>query len=179
MIFSERIKTLDWIAEQIREQLGMSDDQVQTFHNSKPDDEQQQIIEDFSMASKKIRVLVTSDIASEGVNLHKQCHHLIHVDLPWSLITLEQRNGRIDRYGQLHRPEIRYLVYQPADEEIASDMRVVSKLIAKEHAAHKALGDVASVMGLHSESDEEDAVRKALAKRTAPGARRGAGGSSP
>lgn len=167
VIFSERIKTLDWIAEQIREQLGMSADQVQTFHNSKPDDEQQQIIEDFSMASKKIRVLVTSDIAAEGVNLHKQCHHLIHVDLPWSLITLEQRNGRIDRYGQEHRPEIRYLVYQPADDEIASDMRVISKLIAKEHTAHKALGDAGSLMGLYSESDEEDAIRKALAKRTA------------
>jgi hypothetical protein len=112
-------------------------------------------------------VLVTSDIAAEGVNLHKQCHHLIHVDLPWSLITLEQRNGRIDRYGQLHSPEIRYLVYQPADEEVASDMRIVSKLIAKEHAAHRALGDVGSVMGLYSESEEEDHVRDALRKRTA------------
>ena len=110
---------------------------------------------------------MTSDIAAEGVNLHKQCHHLIHVDLPWSLITLEQRNGRIDRYGQLHSPEIRYLVYQPADEEIASDMRIVSRLIAKEHAAHRALGDVASVMGLYSESEEEDQVREALRKRTA------------
>lgn len=167
VVFSERIKTLDWIADEIRRQLGMSDAQVQTFHNSKPDDEQQQIIEDFSMASKPIRVLVTSDIAAEGVNLHKQCHHLIHVDLPWSLITLEQRNGRIDRYGQLHSPEIRYLVYQPADEEIASDMRIVSRLIAKEHAAHKALGDVASVMGLYSEGEEEDQVRDALRKRTA------------
>jgi superfamily II DNA or RNA helicase len=167
VVFSERIRTLDWIAAAIRDELDMTDDRVQTFHNSKPDDEQQQIIEDFSMASKRIRVLVTSDIAAEGVNLHKQCHHLIHVDLPWSLITLEQRNGRIDRYGQLHSPEIRYLVYQPADEEVASDMRIVSRLIAKEHAAHRALGDVASVMGLYSESEEEEHVREALRKRTA------------
>lgn len=167
VVFSERIRTLDWIAAAIRDELNMTDDQVQTFHNSKPDDEQQQIIEDFSMASKPIRVLVTSDIAAEGVNLHKQCHHLIHVDLPWSLITLEQRNGRIDRYGQLHSPEIRYLVYQPTDEEVASDMRIISRLIAKEHTAHRALGDVASVMGLYSESEEEDHVRDALRKRTA------------
>ncbi len=166
VVFSERIRTLEWIAAAIRADLGMSDAQVQTFHNSKPDDEQQQIIEDFSMASKAIRVLVTSDIAAEGVNLHKQCHHLIHVDLPWSLITLEQRNGRIDRYGQLHPPQIRYLLYQPADEEIASDIRIVSRLIAKEDAAHRALGDVGSVMGLYSESDEEDRVREALCKRT-------------
>jgi ERCC4-related helicase len=167
VVFSERIRTLDWIATAVRDELGMTEAQVQTFHNSKPDDEQQHVIEDFSMASKPIRVLVTSDIAAEGVNLHKQCHHLIHVDLPWSLITLEQRNGRIDRYGQLHPPQIRYLVYQPTDEEVASDMRVVSRLIAKEHAAHRALGDVASVMGLYSESDEEEHVRDALRKRTA------------
>lgn len=166
VVFSERIRTLDWIAETIRKEFEMSDAQVQTFHNSKPEEEQQQIVEDFAMASKPIRVLVTSDIAAEGVNLHKQCHHLIHVDLPWSLITLEQRNGRIDRYGQLHSPEIRYLVYQPMDEETASDMRIVSRLIAKEHSAHRALGDVGSVMGLYSESEEEGHVRDALRKRT-------------
>lgn len=166
VVFSERLRTLDWIADAIRGQLAMGDDQVQTFHNSKNDEEQQQIVESFSMASAPIRVLVTSDIAAEGVNLHKQCHHLIHFDLPWSLITLEQRNGRIDRYGQEQSPEIRYLVYQPADQEIASDVRVVAKLVEKENVAHKALGDAASVMGLYSESAEEQAVLTALRKRT-------------
>ena len=165
VIFSERLRTLDWIAEAVRDHLGMSEEQVQTFHNSKSDDEQQQIVESFSMASAPIRVLVTSDIASEGVNLHKQCHHLIHFDLPWSLITLEQRNGRIDRYGQEHSPEIRYLVYSPAEQDIASDVRILSKLIEKENTAHRALGDAASVMGLYSEKAEEEAVKKALMKR--------------
>jgi ERCC4-related helicase len=166
VIFSERIRTLDWIAQAVRDRLTMSEDQVQTFHNSKSDDEQQQIVEDFSMKSAPIRVLVTSDIASEGVNLHKQCHHLIHFDLPWSLITLEQRNGRIDRYGQKHPPEIRYLIYSPADAEVASDVRVVARLIEKENVAHKALGDAGSVMGLYSETAEEQAIVAALRKRT-------------
>lgn len=166
VIFSERIRTLDWIAEAIRSELGMTEAQVETFHNSKNDDEQQRIVESFSIAGAPIRVLVTSDIAAEGVNLHKQCHHLIHFDLPWSLITLEQRNGRIDRYGQLFSPEIRYLIYNPADPEVASDVRVVAKLVEKEHAAHKALGDAASVMGLYSESAEEGAIVDALRRRT-------------
>lgn len=164
VIFSERIATLDWIAAAVTERLGLDEDAVVTFHNSKSDDEQQQIVEDFSMASSAIRVLVTSDIASEGVNLHKQCHHLIHADLPWSLITTTQRNGRIDRYGQLHSPEIRYLIYLPNDPEIASDVRVLKKLIEKEHEAHIALGDAASVMGLHSERAEEDEIIKVLRK---------------
>lgn len=166
VIFSERISTLDWIAAAVRDEFAMSDDQVQTFHNSKSDDEQQQIVEDFSMASAPIRVLVTSDIAAEGVNLHKQCHHLINADLSWSLITTAQRAGRIDRYGQLHSPEIRYLIYNPADPEIASDVRLIAKLIEKENIAHKALGDAASVMGLYSESAEEHAIIAALRKRT-------------
>ena len=167
VIFSERLRTLDWIARAIREEMGMGEDQVKTFHNSKSDDEQQEIVESFSMASAPIRVLVTSDIASEGVNLHKQCHHLIHFDLPWSLITLEQRNGRVDRYGQEHPPEIRYLIYSPAAPEVASDMRIVSKLIEKENVAHKALGDAASVMGLYSEKAEDEAIKKALMERGA------------
>jgi ERCC4-related helicase len=166
VVFSERIATLDWIAAAIREALGLRDYEVETFHNSKSDEQQQAIIEDFSMAHAPIRVLVTSDIASEGVNLHKQCHHLVHFDLPWSLITLEQRNGRIDRYGQAHSPEIRYLVYSPHDPEIASDVRIVKKLIEKEHAAHKALGDAATVMGVYSESAEEDKIIEALRQRT-------------
>ena len=166
VIFSERIRTLSWIAESLEQAMGMNDEQVKTFHNSKSDEEQQQIIEAFSMESDPLRVLVTSDIASEGVNLHKQCHHLIHFDLPWSLITLEQRNGRIDRYGQVHPPEVRYLVYNPTDSEIASDVRIVSKLVAKEDAAHRALGDAGSIMGLYSESSEEDAIISALRKRT-------------
>ena len=166
VIFSERISTLDWIATALRAELGMTDQQVQTFHNSKSDIEQQQIIEGFSMAGQDIRVLVTSDIAAEGVNLHKQCNQMIHVDLPWSLITLEQRNGRIDRYGQRKSPQISYLIYNPADAEIASDVRIVKKLIEKEHTAHKALGDAASVMGLHSEDAEEQSIIAALQQHT-------------
>ena len=165
VIFSERIGTLDWIAEAVRERLGLDDEAVVTFHNSKSDEDQQRIVEDFAMAAAPVRVLVTSDIASEGVNLHKQCHHLIHADLPWSLITTTQRNGRIDRYGQAHAPEIRYLVYMPDDAEIAGDVRVLKKLIEKEYEAHKALGDAASVMGLHDVKAEEDAIRDALRKQ--------------
>ena len=52
-------------------------------------------------------LLVATDAASEGLNLHERCHHLIHLELPWNPNRLEQRNGRIDRYGQWRAPVIR------------------------------------------------------------------------
>ena len=41
--------------------------------------------------------------------MHQRCHHLIHLELPFNPNRMEQRNGRIDRYGQTRRPVVRYL----------------------------------------------------------------------
>jgi hypothetical protein len=95
--------------------------------------------------------------------LHTQCHELIHFDIPWSLIRIEQRNGRIDRYGQKHPPRITTLVLDPSGQRFAGDVRILARLIDKEHEAHTALGDVASLMGKHDVEAEEDAIRRALA----------------
>ncbi len=86
---------------------------------------------------------MTGDVASEGVNLHAQCHELIHYDIPWSLIRIEQRNGRIDRYGQSVSPQITTLLLDPSDPGFSGDVRVLTRLMEKEDQAHRALGDAA------------------------------------
>jgi hypothetical protein len=121
------------------------------------------VVEAFQRAATSLRVLITGDVASEGVNLHKQCHQLVHVDIPWSLIRIEQRNGRIDRYGQLYPPRIVALALTTTDEKFSGDVRVLTRLLAKEHAAHIALGDAASLLRLHDVGREEDEIRRALA----------------
>ena len=63
------------------------------------------------------RVLLSTDAASEGLNLQHHCHRVIHVELPWNPNRLEQRNGRVDRYGQTQPPEIRYLYYPDSPED--------------------------------------------------------------
>jgi len=45
------------------------------------------------------------------------------VDVPWSLIRIEQRNGRIDRYGQLFPPQITALALTTTDEKFSGDVR--------------------------------------------------------
>ena len=133
------------------------------MHGSLDDVEQQRIVSDFARESSPVRVLITGDVASEGVNLHRQCHHLIHYELPWSLIRIEQRNGRIDRYGQHHSPQIAMMVLEPSDAKFSGDIRVLKSLMDKEHEAHLALGEASSLMGQYSAVREEDAIRAVLA----------------
>ena len=44
-------------------------------------------------------VLVVTTVGQEGIDLHRECHHVVHHDLPWNPATLEQRTGRVDRIG--------------------------------------------------------------------------------
>jgi hypothetical protein len=62
-------------------------------------------------------VLVSTDSLAEGLNLQQRCCNLIHLDLPYNPNRLEQRNGRIDRYGQQGEPQIRYLYLAGTFEE--------------------------------------------------------------
>ena len=163
VVFAERIATLTWLAEHLREDLSLPADAVRVMHGSLSDVEQQEIVEQFRQAHTPVRVLVTGDVASEGVNLHAQCHELIHYDIPWSLIRIEQRNGRIDRYGQSVSPQITTLLLDPSDPRFSGDVRVLTRLMEKEDQAHRALGDAASLMGLYSGEKEEAAIREALA----------------
>jgi hypothetical protein len=48
----------------------------------------------------EVRILLATDTASEGIDLQNHCSKLIHVEIPWNPNVMEQRNGRIDRYGQ-------------------------------------------------------------------------------
>ena len=47
-----------------------------------------------------MRVLLATDAASEGIDLHRACHRLVHMEVPFNPNRMEQRNGRIDRHGQ-------------------------------------------------------------------------------
>ncbi|MEV5650206.1 helicase-related protein [Nocardia sp. NPDC052254] len=166
VVFAERVATLKWLTDLLPTALGLKPDAVVMLHGGLSDVEQQQIVDSFKLETSPIRVLVTGDVASEGVNLHAQCHHLIHYDIPWSLIRIEQRNGRIDRYGQKHPPVISSLILEPADPEFSGDLRVLSRLLERENEAHTTLGDVASLMGKHSVGEEESAIRDVLARKT-------------
>lgn len=166
VVFAERVATLKYLQTHLPKQLGLKPENIGLLHGGLTDVEQQEIVEQFKRGSSPLRVLVTGDVASEGVNLHAECHQLVHFDIPWSLIRIEQRNGRIDRYGQHHPPQIATLILDPEDENFSGDIRVLTRLIEKEHEAHKVFSDVATLMGKNSVEAEEKAIRDALASGT-------------
>ena len=87
-------------------------------------------------------VLVSTDATAEGLNLHDRCHHLIHLELPYNPNRLEQRNGRIDRYGQRQTPQVRYLYLTGTFEE-----RLLLRLVAKYERQRARLTFVPNTLG--------------------------------
>ena len=91
VVFSERLETLRWLHGQLQRDLHLRDQQITLMHGQLPDTAQQEIVERFGLLEDPLRLLLCSDVASEGLNLHYFCHRLIHFDLPWSLISAGAR----------------------------------------------------------------------------------------
>ena len=162
VIFTERIETMKYLAAQLQKDLNLKNGAIQEISGGMSDAEQQTIVENFGREESPIRVLVASDVASEGLNLHYLSHRLIHFDIPWSLMVFQQRNGRIDRYGQKQRPDIRYMLIESTNPRIKGDMRIIEILITKEEQALKNIGDPALLLGKFSIEDEELVVSDAI-----------------
>lgn len=165
VVFAERIETLKALKTKLTRDFKLDDSVIADFHGSLTDIEQQRIIEDFGKEDSDYRILLTSDAGSQGVNLHYFCNHMFNYDIPWSLITLEQRNGRIDRYGQTKTPFIHYMVATSDLEGLKDDLHIVNKLKEKEEIVYQSLGDAASVYKLYEATAEEDLVTTAIASQ--------------
>ncbi|MFG3290142.1 SNF2-related protein [Streptomyces sp. NPDC048179] len=161
VVFSERVPTLKWLARVVPPRLGFpvaadgDSKHVRVMHGGLSDEEQRIVLGEFGLAENPVRLLFTGDVASEGVNLHRQCHHLVHYDIPWSLIRIEQRNGRIDRYGQRHQPQFRALILTSVTSGAKDDRTVAEKLLRREEEAHKLDGTAEAVTGYYRAEEEE------------------------
>lgn len=162
VIFTERIATLNFLKDRLPGDLGLKEAQVEILHGGLPDTDQQRIVEDFGKEESPIRLLIASDVASEGINLHYLCHRMIHFDIPWSLMVFQQRNGRIDRYGQERTPQIIYLVTEAKNPKIRGDIRILELLIEKDEQAIKNIGDPSALMGVYDIEEEEKITARAI-----------------
>lgn len=124
----------------------------------------QRAIQGFKNSPPAIRVLVSTDAGAEGVNL-QAANVLVNFDLPWNPMVLEQRIGRIQRLGSVHRKvEVLNLVLEGSVEE-----KVVARLGEKLQAISQSLGEIEGILDSatsdeHGEKDGavsfEDTIRK-------------------
>jgi len=100
-----------------------------------PDDVRRQHIAE--MSGDKPRVLIATDCLSEGINLQELFTAVLHYDLPWNPNRLEQREGRVDRFGQ-KAPEVKACLLYGADNPI--DGIVLDVLLRKVREIKRATG---------------------------------------
>lgn len=158
VVFTESLQTLGFLEEHLSSHLGLKKGELAILKGTMADVELANIVEQFGRKDSPIRLLLCSDVASEGINLHHLSHRMIHFDIPWSLMVFQQRNGRIDRYGQTEAPQIRYLMTESNQSNVRGDQRVLEVLIDKDSQAGANIGDPSEFMGLFSQEAEEDRV---------------------
>lgn len=95
----------------------------------------------------KIRFLVSTEAAGEGIDLQKNCHILIHVDLPWNPMRLHQRVGRLNRYGQTKSVDV-VSFRNPYTIEAHIWMKLQQKLIQIEKMFEAGMDDPEDIMQL-------------------------------
>jgi SNF2 family DNA or RNA helicase len=126
LIFTESKDTLDYLEKRVRS-WGYS---VSTIHGGMKLDDR---IKAESIFRNETQIMVATEAAGEGINL-QFCHLMINYDLPWNPNRLEQRMGRVHRYGQQKEVYIFNLVAQDTREG-----KVLKKLFDKLEEIRRAL----------------------------------------
>lgn len=133
IIFCRFIPTVDYVAAQLRDALrGV---EVAGVTGNLPPSEREERVHGLTNFDK--RVLVCTDCLSEGINLQDGFDAVIHYDLSWNPTRHEQREGRVDRYGQ-QKKMVRTLIYYGTDNKI--DGIVLEVLLRKHQAIRDSLG---------------------------------------
>ncbi|QIK06134.1 DEAD/DEAH box helicase [Streptomyces sp. ID38640] len=145
IVFCRYIPTAEYVAEKLKEKGGVRAEVEAVTGTLSP----QQRIEKIDTLAEKAgdnpaarRVLVATDCLSEGVNLQHYFDAVVHYDLAWNPTRHDQREGRVDRYGQ-KRDEVRIITLYGADNGI--DGKVLEVLIKKHRQIKKDLGISVSV----------------------------------
>ena len=133
VVFTEYVDTLDWIRE-VLDSRGLGDPVTAVIVGGTDAEDRELIRARFQAPpeDEPVRILLATDAAGEGIDLQDHCHRLVNFDIPFNPNRLEQRIGRIDRYGQRFSPEVRHLV--PAErtkDGYASDTEFLTRIAIK------------------------------------------------
>jgi superfamily II DNA or RNA helicase len=140
VIFCRFRPTAHYLAEQLQEELPKRAHVVMAVTGDLPPEERVERIRELQneLANGRVPVLVATDCLSEGIDLQHIFDAVIHYDLCWNPTRHEQREGRVDRFGQA-RSAVRALMLHGGDSNPV-DERVRTVILEKEKTIRKELG---------------------------------------
>lgn len=142
VVFCRFIDTADYVAHRLREALPAKV-RVESVTGALPPSEREARIAALTSEAGDY-VLVCTDCLSEGINLQQRFNAVLHYDLAWNPTRHEQREGRVDRFGQ-EKPEVRVVTYYGTDNP--TDGVILEVLIRKHKSIKSALGVTVAVPG--------------------------------
>ncbi len=171
IVFCRFIPTVDYVADHLRRKLrGVT---VEAITGSLPPEEREARVAALGAADR--RVLVCTDCLSEGINLQDHLSAVVHYDLAWNPTRHEQREGRVDRYGQ-RRPIVRALTLYGNNNPV--DGIVLDVLLRKHRTIQEALGVAVPIPG-DTELVGKAIMQGLILRRAQVGEQLGLGGLSP
>ncbi len=163
VVFCRFIDTAEYVAEHLKRRLGAAY-AVSAVTGVLPPQEREARIAGLTADEERRPVLVATDCLSEGVNLQEHFQAVVHYDLAWNPTRHEQREGRVDRFGQRFAV-VRAVTLYGTDNGI--DGIVLNVLLRKHEQIRKALG--ISVPVPDRSDDVVQAILEGLLLRDAPG----------
>lgn len=155
IIFCHYIATAKYVADKLKNELPKNV-MVQAITSELADEQRKEQIELMGKAEK--RVLIATDCLSEGINLQEHFTAVLHYDLPWNPNRIEQREGRVDRFGQTSPLVKMYVLY---GEDNQMDTFVLDILIKKVREIQKSIG-VSISIGENNKSIMAEAAKRIL-----------------
>ncbi len=148
VVFTEYAHTVDWLTR-VLNQKGYTDDRLAVIQGSTATDDREYIRSQFTAdpAKEPVRVLLATDAAGEGIDLQTYCHRLVNFDIPFNPSRLEQRIGRIDRYGQTEEPQVFHFVPVIDSSTYADDLKFMERIARKIAQVEYDLGSANQVVG--------------------------------
>ena len=174
LVFSQFADTVRYLEEQLGDRgmervagvTGDSNDPTEMAHRFSPISNKKRSM----VTEDEIRVLIATDVMSEGQNL-QDCHVVVNYDLPWAIIRLSQRAGRVDRIGQTAK-EIFCLSFFPAEgieriidlrNRVCNRLKQNAKVVGTDETFFEDEIDKETIVNLYNEKadidgDEDDEV---------------------
>jgi len=136
VIFTEYKTTLDYVVRRLRSHY-RDEEAILTLFGGMPEPLREQMKDEFNDPAARVRILVATDAAAEGLNLQRTARYMLHYDCPWNPSRLEQRNGRLDRHGQARDVTVHHFM---SDQD--ADLKFLDHVIKKVDQIREDLGSV-------------------------------------